>query len=50
MLGYRVISKALAGVKEKDDVLEVDGMDVTKLRVQEIRKLLLGPPGFLHVQ
>jgi hypothetical protein len=33
-------------VKEKDEVLEVDGMDVSKLRVQEIQKRLLGPPGF----
>ncbi len=37
----------LAGVKEKDEVLEVNGKDVTMLRMQDIRKLLLGPPGLL---
>ena len=35
----------LAGVKERDEVLEVDGVDVSMLRVQDVRKLLLGPPG-----
>ena len=37
----------LAGVKEKDEVLEVNGTDISMLRLHDVRKLLLGPAGLV---
>ncbi len=44
---FCVILDFLAGVKEKDEVLEVNGTDISMLRLHDVRKLLLGPAGLV---
>jgi hypothetical protein len=45
-----MVNWGTTGVQQRDEVLEVDGVDVSLARLFEIQQRLLGSPGWQDLQ